>query len=199
MLQEFLFKSFLEDGENIEHVVHKHFLCGLPAMLRVGAVGVLLPVAIWYLFPQTWAAMLIWGWLGVLGVKYKFFDWYYDAWVVTNVSLLQIEWNGFFDKSARRFEYHHIMSIGFEMKGVFKTIVNMGNVALQRGTGEMEYMQNIFRPKKTSELLSVYGEDFKLEKNLRDHDSLKDMMAEMLQHHSSKKEMKMRMDRKTKR
>lgn len=183
MIREFFFKSFLKEDEQVLLVIHRHMITAFPEFFRVVLFGLLIPAVVYWLFPQTLIFTAVWAWLGVMRFIYSFFDWYYDSLLVTNVSILQIVWEGFFSKSAERTEYHHVESIAYEIKGFWPTILNHGTIVIEKETGNLITFEKAVSPKKKVEKMLAFHEYFIAQKNLRDHKTLKGLMTDLLSHH----------------
>lgn len=183
MLREFLFRGYLEDKEKIEFVMHRHPILIAGAVMKIVLVGLALPAFVWRLFPQILPVALFWAWLGLMRLVYEFVDWYFDVWLVTNMSIMQIEWSGFFRKTSSRIEYHHVESIKYDVNGFWQTVLNYGMIMMEKITGNVEKFRGVYRPKKVTERLLKYQDNFVMQKNVRDHQTLKTLMSDMLQRH----------------
>lgn len=182
-MRDILYRSYLAEGETIQFVIHRHLFMQLKDFGRVFFFGIFLPLFGWWLFPEIGLFALVWGIVGAFRFIYEFFDWYYDVWLVTNVSIIEILWKGFFEKSSARIEYHIIQGIGYEVKGFWRTIFNYGMVALDKFTGNPSVFDGAVNPKKKSELLTAAQEQFVSNKSFRDHNALRGLLADMVQHH----------------
>ena len=83
-----IFVSYLDDGEKILHVAHKHLIVFKFDSLKPTFFGLVIPLILYLFFPQVWPVFLLWGFIGALGVMYVFYDWYCDAWLLTNIRSL---------------------------------------------------------------------------------------------------------------
>lgn len=185
MIREIFFKGFLKEDESIHVVIHRHIFFLKRILVRDLFFGIFLPLGVWFLFPQTLLFVVIWAWFGLIRFLYDFIGWYYDAWLVTNISILQIQWDGFFKKSATRTEYHHIESIGYEIKGFIGTLLNFGTITIEKETGGQIMFLNAAFPKKKVEQMMQYQDLFVTQKNIRDHRTLKGLLTDLLSHHFS--------------
>lgn len=183
MIRDYFYRGYLGDGEKIEMVMHRHLFVELKNFLKVGFFGLFLPLFTWWLFPQI--ALFVGAWLtiGIGRFLFEFFDWYYDVWLVTNISIVEIAWQGFFEKSSSRIEYHTIQGIGYEVKGFWQTIGNYGSVVLEKFSAGPAVFEGAVSPKKKSELLTHYQEKFVANKSFRDHNALQSVLADLIQRH----------------
>lgn len=183
MVREIFFKGFLQAGEEIHVVIHRHPMTAFKRWLTTVFFGMVLPLVFFWLFPDLWMFALIWGVLGIMRLIYDIIDWYYDCWIVTSLSIIHVIWDGFFNKSADRTEYHYVESIGYEVKGILQTIFNYGTITVEKATGNTVSFLDSISPKKKVEQMIHYQEEFITKKNFRDHRTLKGLMTEMLHHH----------------
>jgi hypothetical protein len=183
MIREWLYSGFLNDDEEILLVVHRHLKVESVNFLRILVLGIGVPVFFYWLFPQVLPFAAVWAWLGFMRLIYGFFDWYYDAWLVTDISIIHVTWDGFFKKSGTRTEYHHIDSIGYEISGFFATLFNYGAITIEKETGNRISFDNAASPKKKVDQMMQFQDHFVTKKNVRDHKTLKGMMTDMLGHH----------------
>lgn len=183
MIRDFLYRGYLAEGEKIKFVIHRHLFMQSKSFFKVFFFGVFIPVFFWWLFPQIALFAAIWLAIGVLRFTYEFFDWYYDVWLVTDASIVEIMWEGFFKKSSARIEYHIIQGIGYEVKGFGRTIFNYGTIALDKFTGGQSIFDGAVSPRKKAEMLTKAQEDFITSKNFRDHRALQGILTDMLQRH----------------
>lgn len=185
LIAQSLFKSYLEPGEKIEAIFHRHPFVMIPDFLRIGFFGFVLPGFLYVLFPQFVLFLILWLVIGMIRVIYVVMGWYYDALMITDVSLLDVLWNGFFDRSSSRLEYNMIEGITYNFKGVIQTIFNYGLVTIQRAGGGTEiYLKEAMNPKKIERKVMAYQEGFVTHQSLKDADSLKGLLTTLVRHHA---------------
>jgi hypothetical protein len=115
---------------------------------------------------------------------YHIIDWYFDAWLLTNQGVVNIEMGGIFSKSSTRVEYHMIEGIGYKVHGFFGTVFNYGDITVDKlGTSTSVVLLDAPNPKKIEKKVMYYQEKFLRSKSIRDHNALKNMLAEMIAYH----------------
>lgn len=182
-MRDFFYRNYLGEGEKIQFVIHRHIFMQMNDFLRIFFFGIFLPLVGLWLFPQILLFAGMWLAIGIARLIYEFFDWYYDVWLITNISIVEIMWKGFFEKSSSRIEYHTIQGIGYEVKGLARTIFNFGTVALEKFAGNPSVFDGAVSPKRKAELLTKAQEDFVTNKSFRDHRALQSVLTDMLQQH----------------
>ncbi|MBI2453768.1 hypothetical protein HYV58_01160 [Candidatus Peregrinibacteria bacterium] len=183
MMRDFFYRSYLGDGEKIQFVIYRHIFMQAKDFLKIGFFGLFIPIFAWWLFPKLLIFSALWLAVGIIRFVYEFFDWYYDAWLVTNASIIEIMWEGFFKKSSARIEYHTIQGIGYEVQGLMRTIFNYGSVTLDKFAGAINVFDGAVNPKKKAEMLTRAQEAFVSNKSFRDHRTLQGLLTDLLQRH----------------
>lgn len=182
MLANILFRSYLNPGEKIRFVAHTHPFTHYSVFFKTLVLGIVLPLGFNLLIPPFYMAWYSWVAIGSLSFFYKLLDWYMDAWIITNVGIIDLQWDGFFRKSSTRIEYYTIEGVTYEIQGFWNTIMNYGNIMIERlGTGTVVTLADVASPKKVEREVLAYQKEFVKEKNFKDHMALKDMLAGMLQ------------------
>lgn len=183
-LSFYLFSGHLDDGEEILEIAHRHPFIFFKASFKVFFFGILLPVGFFLLFPKMLLIWIVWAGVGVLGMFYHFIDWYFDAWLLTNTGVVDVEKNGLFERNSTRVEYHMIEGVSYEINGFWPTILNYGNITIDKmGTSTSVILKDAGNPKKIERKVMKYQEDFVSEKSVRDHNALKNMLADMIAYH----------------
>lgn len=183
MIRDYLYRNYLGEGEKILFVIHRHLFKEAKNFFRVFFFGIAIPVFAWWLFPQIGLFAAVWLGIGILRFFYEFLDWYYDVWLVTNLSIIEIMWKGFFEKSSARIEYHTIQGIGYEVSGLLPTLCNYGTLALEKFAGANSVFDGAVNPKKKAEWLTKTQEQFVTNKSFRDHRALQGVLTDLLQRH----------------
>ena len=174
----------MEPEEKILRVFHRHPFVMLPEILRILFFGFAIPVFLYVLFPEFLVFFAIWILISLVRIIYVLFNWYHDSLLVTNVSLISVQWNGFFDRMSSRLEYHQIDGTQSEIRGFRRTVFNYGNLTIQHGSGVPVVLQDAINPKKVEKMILMYQDKFVSDQNLKDAGTLKILLANMLKHHS---------------
>jgi hypothetical protein len=181
MLPNIFYRSHLNPGETILHVAHVHPFTIYKDFIKHFFFGIALPGLFYILMPPL---IYLWGgWvaLGLISLFLFFLDWYFDALLITNQSLIDLQWEGVFHRSSTRIEYHTVEGVSYELNGFWAVILNYGNLSIERlGVGQPVGVDQVANPKSVErEILNAQNE-FMKNKNFRDHHTLKDLLAGML-------------------
>jgi uncharacterized membrane protein YdbT with pleckstrin-like domain len=107
-----------------------------------------------------------WGPIGValfsaillLGIIYgtrEFVLWYFNAFIITNQRVIDIDQRGFFDRIVSEAPYEKIQDVSYRVKGIFQTLFHYGNIQIQTAGMTMRLeLKNIRQPGKINELIT---------------------------------------------
>ncbi len=180
----FFFKGYLDDGERILSVAHKHVLVLKVSSAKTTFFGILIPAALYLLFPGLLVVWAIWCLIGLVGLAYHVIDWYFDAWLLTNLGIVDVARDGFFNFTSTRIDYHQIEGISYTVNGFLRTLFNYGDITVDKlGTKTSVSLQDAANPKKLERQVLEYQEKYVAERSIRDHHALKDMLADMIAYH----------------
>lgn len=182
VISNFLFTSYLEDGEDILFVCHRHIWTHRRELTKEFLIGIVIPVIFYFVYPPF---VLLWGvWLlvGFLRFVYALADWYYDSWLVTNMSVVDVEWNGFFNRQSSRIEYHTIDGLKYTIQGFWQTVLNFGDIQIQQIGGAVVIdMKDAANPRGVERGILQAQEKVINDKTRREHEALKDILAGLVQ------------------
>jgi hypothetical protein len=106
------FGKYVPPGEEIKHIFHRHIYFILEDIVLWIFFGLLLPGFLYYYDSfgmqgiSPWAVVVYIATLYIL-VMYKVFDWYNDAWIITNTGVIDVKWK-IFHEELQFFEYDKI-------------------------------------------------------------------------------------------
>jgi len=111
MLANIFFRSYLNQGEKIYFVAHTHPFINYASFFKALVLGIVLPLGFNLIMPPFFVIWMGWLAVGILLFLYELLDWYMDAWIITNLGIIDLQWDGFFNKSSTRIEYHTIEGV----------------------------------------------------------------------------------------
>lgn len=191
MLQKLLFAKHLDDDEELVKVVHKHWLLGVKALFWpttwlafMGLLALGFPTRAMFIIAAIAALVFFVWWLR------NFFDYYLDAWIVTNEGIIDIAWHGWFHRESSRILYSDIQGVSYEIKGVIGTLLQVGVISVEKiSTGDSVSLESVKRPKKIESLLLARQEKYLHKKNLRDGKEVTKMLSSLLANQMNMKEL----------
>lgn len=182
--RERIFSGYLDEGEKIIRVAHRHIIIFKLDAAKPFFFGIAIPFVLYLFFPQVLPLFVLWWIGGLLGVFYYFIDWYYDVWLLTDFGVVDIERNGLFDITATRVEYHMMEGMSYTIKGVIPTIFNYGDITVDKlGAQTFVVLKDAASPKKLERLVMKLQEKYVYERSVRDHHTLKGMLSDMIAYH----------------
>jgi len=183
----YLFSDYLEEGEEIVYVCHKHIITLIVDFFRVFAVHLGLALLFWYFFPQLLWVAIIWLAIGIVRFLFVIQDWYYDCWLITSMGIVGVLWTGFFNRTSTRVEYASIEGVSYTIKGVLPTILNYGTVTLAKlGGPSTVALKDAYNPKKIEKNILQFQEEFLTTKNFKDQEFLKQLLSDLVLEHVKK-------------
>lgn len=185
---DLLFNAHLEEGEHILFIGRRFYFEFFKwKFLGKIILGIFLPAMLYIAFPNLLYAWLVWGAYGVASIIYSYVDWYFDAWLITNHSILIVKWDGFFNREASRVDYNTIDEVGYAIRGFLNTFLRVGNVTIKKMSGACINLNDAWNPKRVQHEITKYQSEFIEEKSFKDHEALKTMLADMITTHQKLK------------
>lgn len=186
-LANYFFGEYLEKGEKVHAVVHRHIAVMTPILFKILIIGFIFPIGIMFFFPVLFWLMVAWMIMGVLRIFYDLYDWYYYVWLITDRGVLDIRSPGLFEVSTARVEYHMVEGVSYTIAGFWRTVLGFGDVTIQKvGSGSVMTMEGANNPKRIERLVLKYQEEYMEHHNYSSHDTLKSLLSNMLYEHIKK-------------
>lgn len=188
-LDEKMFRHQLEKEEKILYVVHKHWIALWKHIFYYAFFGIIVPWVLYYLLFQylhtSLALSIFLGWTGIwtLWFFYHFLDFYFDAWICTDISIIDLEWNGIFHRIASRIPYTEVREINTEIDGFWQTVLRYGRVSISMATGGQVELEDVSRPKKVELRVSEIRDDFLDQHQMSQSDAVHSLLADIISGH----------------
>ncbi|MDD5377317.1 MAG: hypothetical protein PHH16_04360 [Candidatus Gracilibacteria bacterium] len=129
------FSKYLREGEELISVCHRHPLLIIDRIIVTLFVGLALPTFFYYnnsFSLQTLVPLLYFEIYAValyLFLIYKIFDWYNDVWLITDLGVVDIDWD-IFTRHIIHIDYHDIKGSEIRTDSFFDSFFNKGDVIL---------------------------------------------------------------------
>ncbi|MBI4836665.1 MAG: hypothetical protein HY817_05410 [Candidatus Abawacabacteria bacterium] len=138
-LDRLFFQKFLEDGEEIVYVIHKHWWAVAQALIKLVALALVFPGMILWLYwhPMLAPILAIWVIYIVILFLQDFIDWFYDALLVSKSCVINIDWHGFFHSQAKRLNFENMEGVSYEIKGIIPTFFQFGDLKVTGANTEL--------------------------------------------------------------
>lgn len=182
MLQDYFFNRHLEDDEVVSRIVHKHWLLGVKALF-VPTASVIVSV-VFLALSHTRGVQLglaAWAIISVLWWIRNFLDYYLDAWIVTNMGIIDVQWFGWFHRESARILYSDIQGVSYEIEGVAATVFRYGTVSVEKiSTGTSVSIEAVKNPRTVETLILKNMEAYMHTKNLKDAKHVQEILSTMV-------------------
>jgi len=182
-----LFANYLDKGETLLYSIHHHWVTIKDVMIKIAIFGYIMPLSMLVFVTglDNPMSLLFYTWIAIalMYSVYAFLDWYLDAWLLTDVSIIETSWDGFFKQRSSRIEYTSVESIDVEVKGVQQTILNYGTIILIKASGFNLRMEKIAKPNRASSWISGIRSEALSNKNVQNSESIKNLLADIIESH----------------
>ena len=183
-----LFAQYLEPDEQIIAVFHKHPFVLMTELGKLVLFGYVLPIFLYYHLPEIVLFFVLWLCISMVRLFYMVSTWYHDSILITNVSLVDVTWDGFFKRSACRLEYQMIEGVSYEINGFIRTVFNFGNVAVKSTGGNAPItLKDAMAPQKIEREIMAHQEKFVSVQTMQDADALKSLLTTIVWNHVKEK------------
>jgi membrane protein YdbS with pleckstrin-like domain len=134
----------------------------------------LIPVAVYFLFANLFTDLFANETIFTLAVLLasvyylsiflffyaQFVVFYLDIWIVTNDRIIDVYQHGLFARTISEFDLYRIQDVTVEIKGLFASLFNYGNVNIKTASGNANItFYNIPNPNEVRETLVELAED----------------------------------------
>lgn len=132
---QIFFQKYLREEEELIFVCHRHPLLIIDRVIMTLFVGLALPTFFYYnnsFFLQTLVPFLYFETYAIilyLFLIYKIFDWYNDVWLITDLWVVDIDWD-IFARHVIYIDYHDIRGSEIQSHSFFDSFFQKGDVIL---------------------------------------------------------------------
>lgn len=181
-LNRWFFQKHLEDDEEVRLYVHTHWRLGLAKLfwptLAFVASWVYLAIApflmIFYVVAAASVLSLVWW-------ARNFFDYFLDAWLVTDRAIIDVAWHGWFHRTATKILFSDIQGVSYEIKGISGTLLRYGTITVEKiSTGGTVSLENVSRPRNVAASILQNMEQYLHGKNLKDAKRIQELLSDVV-------------------
>lgn len=176
------FHRHVDDEEEIIMIVHKHWLLGFkylfwPLVAFTCAVGLFLFAPykfVFYVAACVSVVTLVWG-------LRNFYDYYLDAWIITDQGIIDVEWHGWFHRQSTRVLYSDIQGVSYEIAGFLGTMMRFGTISVEKiSTGSVLSLDSVKSPRAIESIVLQQMEQYLHGKNLTDAKHVQDVLTKIV-------------------
>lgn len=191
-LNRWFFEKHLEDDEVVRLYVHTHWRLGLQRLfwptIAFVASWVFLAIApfliIFYFVALASVLSVVW-WMR------NFFDYFLDAWLITNQAIIDVAWHGWFHRTTTKILFSDIQGVTYETKGISGTLFRYGTISVEKvSTGGTISLDNVSRPRLVAAAILENMEQYLHGKNLKDAKRIQELLSGVVSRELSLEELK---------
>lgn len=188
LAQKYIFGQHLDDGEKLFEVFHRHSIEIWGRLISWVIMGVVVPLSVTYYahslgFFFSWWWAICWISLSFTWILYHFIDWYFDVMLITNYSLIHVEWKGIFDRESSRIEYEDIKEVTITNEGILQAMFDYGNIQILSISGGRTHIKNIPSPQNAEQIVRRYKTNFQKFQRFTDGAEMEKIMSQMVSKH----------------
>jgi len=186
MFEAIAFHRHLDGDEKLLFVAHRHWSELIPIAVKTALFGFCIPWTVWFFAPGFFWIAVFWTAVFWIWFLYKVADWYFDAWIATTVSVIDVEWNGFLHQKSTRIPYSEVRDISWEIKGFWPTVLGYGDTAISMATGGTVEMKRLANPKKVEMKIIEIRDEFLAAQRMNQSSALQELLSTMVSEHIKK-------------
>ncbi|MDD3302991.1 MAG: hypothetical protein PHN31_05510 [Candidatus Gracilibacteria bacterium] len=134
--EKLFFKKYIPEGSDVKYIVHEHFVVIMNRLL-VMLIGFVFFPCFFYVESGTFNDLINFNifeiYLIVIYIKiiYDVFDWYNDAWIVTENNVIDLKWALLYIK-VNSVNFDSIEGIEVEQNGFFDKMLGKGTLIIHK-------------------------------------------------------------------
>lgn len=151
-IQKAVFKKYLGDDEEIIFTTHNHFFSTLGKILGDVIIWMVIPTTL-IIFDIFVPYVIYLYFIGIPVILYHLYDWYADAFVITNKGIINVVWNGFTQSNSQRVQHVDIVVVNIEKSNFLQSIFNYGKLIITVSDGSRLSIDNAINPEKAQGII----------------------------------------------
>lgn len=190
----FIFNGFLEKDEKIEKVFRRPVIFALRPFVLWTMLWTIITGVLWYFYPTYkldsvafYDLNLVWQFSALLGIGFALSPWVYwyvNSIVMTNESVVVIEWPKPFMRRSTRIDLHNLDEITTEKIGWKSFVLNFGDIVFNKVNGGMPIVvKNMSCPTRIARVIETYREQAIDQKNFTEESALKGVLSHVVRRH----------------
>ncbi len=177
-----LFNRHVDDEEEVHLIVHKHWLLGFkylfwPIVAFLFSWGIFAAASyplIFYIAAIISTFIIVWG-------LRNYYDYYLDAWIITDQGIIDVEWHGWFHRQSTRVLYSDIQGVSYEINGVLGTLMRFGVISVEKiSTGSLMSLDSVKNPRSIEAEILKRMEVYLHGKNLTDAKHVQELLSQIV-------------------
>ena len=150
--EETFFNKYVPEWQEVIEVFHRHWIKIIDDIILAIWLGVFIPMFLYYnsLFLQMnidFIYVEIYLFIIYIVIIYKILDWYNDVLILTNNSVIKLEWS-LFKTKMQTTDYEHIEWVEVDKKWIFDTILKKWDLIIHKFWEEEVILDEASKPYK---------------------------------------------------
>ena len=110
-----------------------------------------------------------------------FYDYYLDAWIITDQGIVDVEWHGWFHRASTRVLYTDVQGVSYEINGVIGTVMRYGTISIEKiSTGDAVELCDVSNPRAVEQIVLKAMEQYLHGKNLADSKHVQEILSQLV-------------------
>ncbi|MCP4522679.1 MAG: hypothetical protein GY828_00505 [Candidatus Gracilibacteria bacterium] len=144
------FQKYIPEGQEMEHVIHGHWIKIYSKVFLWLFLGILIPVTFYYFsfrLRDLIPFYVIEGYMTLIYIKlvYDIFDWYNDVWIITRQGVIDLDWSLFKTKMST-IEFANIEGLEVEESGFTDKLLKKGDIVIHKIGDDSFVLPDCFQP-----------------------------------------------------
>ncbi|MBI3618941.1 hypothetical protein HY213_02810 [Candidatus Peregrinibacteria bacterium] len=185
MFDRFFFAQHLEEDEQAVLIVHKHWVLGL-RVLFWPSISFLASWLLLWREPTRIVLIVVavWSFLSIVWFARNFFDYFLDAWIITDHGIIDLAWIGWFHRQSTRILYSDVQGVAYERKGIPAALCGYGTLTVEKiSTGSVLSLPYVHHAKRIEGIILRTMEAYLHGKNLKNAKHVQDILADFIAQH----------------
>jgi len=154
------YKKHIPDGQNIQAVIHQHWLSVMESFILWLSFWAILPSFLYYqserlreIIPFYYIEILLF--IVFLKIVYELFNWYRDVWIITDSAVYDLEWS-LLKTKVESIHYENIEWVEIDKHRIWDNIFNKGDIIIHKFWEQELAIYNAYAPYKSVDILESY-------------------------------------------
>lgn len=159
------FEKYTPEGQEIEWVIHKHFLDICMHIFMWIGMGVLLPAFLYYysgIIQNVIPFYVLEIWLILMFIKiiYDMFDWYNDVWIITNEWVVELSWKLFWSEMTT-VRYENIEWIEVQQEWIIDTLFKKWDIIIHKIWDDSFVLKEANNPYSAADIIEEVSDEYR--------------------------------------
>ena len=154
------FDKYIPEWQNIKSVVHQHWVEIIDKLFLTFWLAVFIPSFLYYfsgriqeLVPFLYFEIYLF--IIFFKIIYDIFDWYNDVWIITDKSIINLEW-ALFKTNMETVDYENIEGVEIDQNSIWDKILRKWDIVAHKFWDEAMVLENAKAPYNAIDIIEKY-------------------------------------------